>query len=252
MEDNQASLRGGAVACEGCKSLNLSGPFGFVGNITTGADDPKGGAIYTDAPLVAKGVRGLRRLSLDVVALRRQPDGDSFAVHCRRRCDLRDRRRDDLEDASSITTALSAGALAVRSRSRFRQPEKATIKLTDSTFEDNSAAGRGGAVRPPWNRDEAQDDSRRDAGEREPGLWRRDLFRRPTPPSRNPSWMGTRLRRPPRHRRHWAAASTRPRATQPEANTLKIISSSVTNNQLDGGNNQWEPASTRVEWTSGF
>ena len=58
MEENEAGLRGGAVACEGCKSLNLSGPVGFVENITTDSDDPKGGAIWTDAPLVAKGAKG--------------------------------------------------------------------------------------------------------------------------------------------------------------------------------------------------
>ena len=61
MEAISASRRGGAVACEGCKSLNLSGPFGFVGQHHDRARRPMGGAIFTDGPARGQGREALLR-----------------------------------------------------------------------------------------------------------------------------------------------------------------------------------------------
>ena len=84
------------------------------GQLTTGANDPMGGAIFTDGPLWPRARRASAGF-LDDLALLRQRDGTAPAECGQRRRDLRDGRRDDLEDLFEDNRALATVPVA-RSR----------------------------------------------------------------------------------------------------------------------------------------
>ena len=50
MTDNQALERGGAIACENCKRLDIGGMFQIQDNSAGISELTEGGAIWTDSP----------------------------------------------------------------------------------------------------------------------------------------------------------------------------------------------------------
>jgi predicted outer membrane repeat protein len=236
MEGNEASLRGGAVACEGCKSLNLSGPFGFDSNATTGADDPQGGAIWTNAPLVAKGATGFSgfpwtqsRFTGNQTATLSPFDADGGAIYA----------TDDVTISKThflqnrVIGRGSGGALSI-----VGEPGKPTIKLTDSTFDANSALGRGGAVNLEGAETKLKVTRVAMQGNDASGLGGA-IFTTQADSTIKDSLFDSNA----------AAALSGSSSAQgggiysnsgnaAEPNTLKIVSSSVTNNEVTGGDTQ--------------
>lgn len=58
IHDNIAEARGGAIACEGCASLRLTGAFQIEDNLVLGSAGTEGGAIWSDRPTTLKGTAG--------------------------------------------------------------------------------------------------------------------------------------------------------------------------------------------------
>ena len=58
LHDNIAELSGGAIACEGCASLRLTGAFQIEDNLVLSGVGAQGGAVWSDAPTTVKGVAG--------------------------------------------------------------------------------------------------------------------------------------------------------------------------------------------------
>ena len=112
LHDNIAEARGGAIACEGCASLRLTGAFQIEDNLVLGSAGTEGGAIWSDRPTTLKGTAG----------------GPLFFTNSR----IVDNTADPT-GTNSIGGAIYAGH---------------NLRISDTYFLDNQAAenGLGGAI----------------------------------------------------------------------------------------------------------
>jgi hypothetical protein len=141
IQDSAAGNRGGAVACEGCKSLMLKRSFVLASNSVSGAS-AKGGAIWSNAPLKLLGKPA-------AVAL---PGTQAQILN------------NDVNSSGDASTDGGGGIYAVDDLT-VRQVDiegndgdhgrgggisatgpDANIRLTDSTVADNTIAGDGGGI----------------------------------------------------------------------------------------------------------
>ena len=144
--DNSALDRGGAVACEFCKSLDVSGNFQFFDNSIISPETPLGGAIFSTAPTVIEGqpfpdfIFGSPRFfgNTATPGVGNQAHGGAVMVFGA-----------DLTITNTVLNQNEAegeGAGGAISMLEPADGPAATMKLTDVTLEDNAASGRGGAI----------------------------------------------------------------------------------------------------------
>ncbi len=236
MEANQAGRRGGAVACDGCKSLNLSGPYGFEDNITTGANDPMGGAIFTDGPLVAKGARGFggfpwttSHFSDNRTATLLPNVANGGAIYATDDVTI----SKTLFEDNHVVGNGAGGAIAMD----VVPSEKATVKLTDSTFDDNTAVGRGGAFSLTSTAAKLKA-TRLAVTENEALTYGGGFFFQANATIKESIFDGNVADASGSSSTVQGGAIYANSGNQPESRTLRIVGSSVTNNQVTGGDTQ--------------
>ena len=143
LQGNHSLLRGGAVACEGCKRLDLRGRFLVNGNAASGSGDSAGGAIWSNRPVAIKGKAGglnPPQISNNSALSGAGDESSGGGIY--------------VEDDLSITAAVlrqnqavggsfgSGGGIAMSPADN----ERITLKLTDTTVEENTASNAGGGV----------------------------------------------------------------------------------------------------------
>ena len=236
MEANQAGRRGGAVACDGCKSLNLSGPYGFEDNITTGANDPMGGAIFTDGPLVAKGARGFggfpwttSHFSDNRTATLLPNVANGGAIYATDDVTI----SKTLFEDNHVVGNGAGGAIAMD----VVPSEKATVKLTDSTFDDNTAVGRGGAFSLTSTAAKLKA-TRLAVTENEALTYGGGFFFQANATIKESIFDSNVADASGSSSTVQGGAIYANSGNQPESRTLRIVGSSVTNNQVTGGDTQ--------------
>ena len=147
MFDISADIRGGAVACEECKRLSVSGFFFLVGNQVGPAVSALGGAIHSDGPVVVKGVPS-------------------------RTCSTGTHR--------SAPTPPPPRSAALRSAAPFSRGT--TCRSRTRKLARTRRRSKAGAGPSPWFRPRKADpeaDRRDPQREQRSGPWRRDRFLRP-------------------------------------------------------------------------
>ena len=143
LQGNNADLRGGAVACEGCKRLDIRGRFLINGNSASGPGNSAGGAIWSNRPVTIKGKGG--SLNQPQISNNSALSGPG---------DMSRGGGIYVEDDLSVTAAVlrqnqavggssgSGGGIAMGPADN----ERITLKLTDTTVEENTASQLAGGV----------------------------------------------------------------------------------------------------------
>lgn len=143
LHDNVANLRGGAVACEGCKSLALTGAFHIDDNAVQSSTSAEGGGIWSNAPTKLTGIAGgpIPFLDAQITENRTNPTGiqlgQGAGIFASDDLTITDTyfSGNDAEDSGS------GGALALAA-----PPGGAKLKLIDSTLQGNTAANSGAGI----------------------------------------------------------------------------------------------------------
>jgi hypothetical protein len=144
LHDNISELRGGAVACEGCKSLRLQGAFNIDDNLVQSATSASGGAVWSNAPTVIDGVGGglagfdNARMTQNTADPGGADLGRGGAIFAGDDLTITNTR---LADNEALGIG-SGGAIALEGP----PGEKPRLELRGTTLDGNVAEGRGGAL----------------------------------------------------------------------------------------------------------
>jgi hypothetical protein len=145
LHDNIASLRGGALACEGCKSLKLTDAFRIEDNlVSNGTAGAEGGGIWSNAPLTLNGQSGgfISFANAAVTANTANPASDENAIgggiYAARNVTV---KRTFIANNRALDNGFGGGIGLYHSSSA-----PIRLRLIRSTVDGNSADGEGGGV----------------------------------------------------------------------------------------------------------